>query len=149
MLRTRMRTNWGWSDACILNVSSRGLMINAGAAQALTDGRIEIWHGEHVIIASVVWRKGTRAGLQCEERVPVDDILLLSRAPSLQLTAGQWPSVERRKRPRSPDDNRIRARAIEFAGVAIITVSFAAGALVMAEHAFARPLGYVEAALGS
>ena len=117
MLRARMRTNWGWSDACILNVSSRGLLINAGAAAALTGGRIELWHGEQVIVGTVIWRQGTRAGLQSDDQVPVDDILAISQAPSLQLTAGQWPGVERRKRPRSDDDSRLRARAMEFAAI--------------------------------
>ena len=129
-------------------MSSRGLLINAGAAAALADGNIEVWHGEHLIAATIVWRKGTRAGLRADAWVPVDDILAISQAPSLQLTAAQWPAVERRKRPRSHDDSRSRARAMEFAGIAVIAVSLAGGALMMVGHAFARPLGYVEAALG-
>ena len=142
-----MRTNWGWSDACILNVSSRGLLINAGAAAALADDSIEVWHGEHVIVATIVWRRGTRAGLRADGRVPVDDILVISQAPSLQLTAAQWPAIERRKRPRSHDDSRVCGRLIEFAGIAAIAVSLAAGTFMMVEQAFAKPLDYVEAAL--
>ena len=94
----------GWSDACILNVSSRGLMINAPAAAAAQGHTIELWHGDRVIVATVVWRR-PRAGLQTEDRVPVDDILALSSATTLQLTAAPWPAVDRRKQPRAEDDS--------------------------------------------
>src|SRR6476620_6966995 len=87
MLRTRMRAMSGWTDACILNVSSRGMMINAPAAIAAEGARVELWHGERLIVATVVWRKGTRAGIQAEDRIPVDEILSISQSSSLQLTA--------------------------------------------------------------
>src|SRR6187200_314323 len=90
MLRTRIRAMCGWSDACILNISSRGLMINAPAAVAAQGSTIELWHADHVIVATVVWRRGSRAGLQTDDRVPVDDILALSSATTLQLTAAPW-----------------------------------------------------------
>ena len=101
MLRARMRAPSGWSDACILNVSSRGLMINAPAAWATQGSTIELWHGEHVIVGTIVWRKGTRAGLQSDECIPVDAILADGQSAALQLTAASWPEVERRKTPRT------------------------------------------------
>src|SRR4051794_34204558 len=59
MLPARMRTSAGWSDACILNVSSRGLLVHTRLATP--DGAtVELCHGEHVIIARVVWRQGPR-----------------------------------------------------------------------------------------
>ena len=149
MLRARLRAGAGWSDACILNVSSRGLMINSTTAASPQMGsRIEVRHGEHVIVAEVVWRSGTRTGLRSEKRVPVEEIMALSSAPSLQLTATQWPKVDRRKKPRSHDESRLRSRAIEFAGIAIVAVSLAAGVLTMVQQAFAAPLARVENALG-
>jgi hypothetical protein len=143
-----MRANCTWSDACILNVSSRGLQINA--THSTQQGSIvEIWHRDHVIVARVVWRKGTRAGLQAEERIPVEELMTASKEPSLQLTAGsQWPQVDRRKRTRSHDENRLRARAIEFAGIAVIAASLAGGVVATVGQAFARPMAIVEAALG-
>lgn len=141
-----MRASSGWSDACIVNVSSRGLQINCNhlAAQGSV---VEIWHREHVIIARVVWRKGNRAGLQAEHQVPVEELMTAGQAPSLQLTASQWPRVERRKEARSHDESRLRARAIEFAGLAIITASLAGGIAAMVGQAFDRPLTIVETAL--
>jgi hypothetical protein len=147
MLRARLRALTGWSDGCILNVSSHGLLINAPAS-AVAGDVIELWHGEHVIIASIIWRKGTRAGLRSDDRIPVEDIMALSRAPMLQLTAQQWPSADRRKRPRQRRDSRLVGRAMEFAGLAVAAILLAGGALAMVEAAFARPLAAVRSALG-
>jgi hypothetical protein len=137
----------GWTDACILNVSSHGMMINAPAASAAKGSRVELWHGEHLIVATVVWRKGTRAGIQAEDRIPVDEILAISQPPSLQLT-GAWPDVERRKRPRSHDDQRFRGRSLQFAATAAVAISLALGSFVMIETAFAAPLRLIHATLG-
>ena len=149
MLRARLRASSGWSDACILNVSSHGLLINATTAGAAATGSmIELWHGEHLIVAEVVWRKGMRAGLRTDQRVPVEEIMAIGNAPALQLTASDWPRADRRKRPRSHDESRLRSRAIEFAGVAAIAVSLAIALLSMVEAAFAKPLAMVQTALG-
>jgi hypothetical protein len=148
MLRARMRATSGWSDACILNISSHGMMINAPVACAAKGSIIELWHGGRVIVGTVVWRKGTRAGLRAEDRIAVDEILAISQAPSLQLTAESWPQVERRKRPRDHDDSRLRSRAMESAGVAMIAASLAVGAFMTVEQAFAAPIHYVRATLG-
>lgn len=147
ILPARLRAPNGWSDACILNVSSRGLQINS-IQSAIQGATVEIWHRDHVIVARVVWRKGSRAGLQAEQRVPVEELMTMSQTPSLQLTADQWPGAERRTRSRSHDDNRLRARVIEFAGLAIIVASLAGGLAAMVGEVFARPLALVEAALG-
>ena len=149
MLRARLRASSGWSDACILDVSSRGLLINATTAGAAATGSIiELWHGEHLIVGEVVWRKGTRAGLRTDQRVPVEEIMAIGNAPAFQLTARDWPRADRRQRPRSHDESRLRSRAIEFAGVAAIAVSLAIALLSMVDAAFAKPLAMVQTALG-
>lgn len=140
----RLRHGSSWSDACILNVSSRGLMIHTG--RPIPRGaEVEVRRGDHVIVARVVWRDGGRAGLRAEDRVPVEEIITLGQSPALQLTAS---TGERRKRPRPEENSRLRGRAIEFAGVIAIAACLAAGGLTMIEAAFARPLQLVSAALG-
>ena len=147
MLRARMRAQSGWSDACILNVSSRGMLINA-SAPAVQGSIIEVWHGEHLIVATVMWHNGTRAGLHADERIPVDEILALAKSSALQLTAPSWPEVERRKAPRPRAESRLRARLVELAGVTAFAISPAVAALLMVEQALARPFHSVVAALG-
>lgn len=139
----RLRHGASWTDACILNVSSRGLMIHTG--RPIVEGtQVEVRRGDHIIVARVMWRDGGRAGLKAEERVPVEEIMTLGQSPSLQLTAA---TGERRKHPRPGDRSRLRGRAIEFAGVVTIAVSLAGAGLAMIEQAFARPLAMVSAAL--
>jgi hypothetical protein len=140
----RLRHGASWSDACILNISSRGLMIHTGRPIA-RGAEVELRRGDHVIVARVVWRDGGRAGLRSEERVPIDDIVTLGQSPALQLTAA---SGERRKHRRPGERSRIQGRAIEFAGVLVIAVSLAGAGFTMVESAFARPLAVVAAALG-
>ena len=139
----RMRHGSSWSDACILNVSSRGLMIHTG--RPISHGsRVEIRRGEHVIVARVVWRDGGRAGLRAEDRVPIQDIITLGKSPSLQLATEQG---ERRRHPRPVERNRLRGRALEFAGVVLMAIALTGAGLSIVDEAFARPLAAVSEAL--
>lgn len=145
LVTARLRDGATWSDTCILNISSRGLLIQT--RQPLTEGKeVEIRRGDHAILARVVWRDGARTGLQAEDRVPVEEIMTLGRSAGLQLTAE--PHRERRRRPRPEDHSRLRGRAIEFLGIVLLAISLAATARGMVEQAFARPLAIVTAELG-
>lgn len=141
----RVRATGGWADACILNISSRGMMINATRPSSIQGNTIELWHGERLVVATIMWRRGTLAGLRSDDRVPVEEILAGSRDASLQLTAA--PARRVQPKPLALDGSRLRARAIEFGGVLIVAAMLAASAFTMVEHAFARPLRAVEAAL--
>ncbi len=147
VLAARMRTDSGWSDACILNISSRGLMIRS-RRPAARGSMIELRHGDHAIVGRVVWSDGAHAGLQADERVPVEQILSLGQAPGLQLTAVNGRSVERRRRPRSHDDNRTRGRLFEFAAVALLAAVVAGFAFDLVHDVLSRPLQQVRTALG-
>lgn len=146
MLPARMRTAAGWSDARILNVSSRGLMVHASLS-ALECGVVELWHGDLAISARVVWREGTKAGLQSEDRIAVDEILSLGGSAALQLSAEPFRGIERRKRARTHEDSRIRARAFEFASVVMIAGALAVGFGFWVSEALAQPLSAVQSAL--
>jgi hypothetical protein len=147
VLPARMRHGASWSDACILNMSSRGLLIHT-SRPAPTGTQIEIRRGDHVIVARVVWRDGAKAGLRAEDRVPIEEIVTLGQSAAFQLTAAA-AQTDRRKCPRPEDGHRLRGKALEFASVVVIGASLAGGALLLVEEAFARPLAMVQAALGS
>lgn len=140
----RIRHGATWSDACILNLSSRGLMIHTGR-QIASGTQVEVWRGDQVIIARVVWREGGRAGLRSEDRVPIEEIMTLSQSPALKLTAG---TVDRRKQRRLEDRSRFGGRMMEFAAVMTIGACLAAGGLSMVQTGFAHPLAIVTSALG-
>jgi hypothetical protein len=145
VLPARIRHGASWSDACILNLSSRGLLIHT-SRPAPTGSQIELRRGDHSIVARVVWRDGAKAGLRAEDRVPIEEIVTLGQSQVLQLTAS---GQERRKSPRPDDRRRLRGRALEFASVVVIGASLAGGAVLLVEEAFSRPLAMVQAALGS
>lgn len=143
LVPARLRHGASWSDACILNISSRGLMIHTG--RQLSEGaEVEIRRADHVIVARVVWRDGGRAGLRAEERIAVEELVTLGQLPALQLTQR---TGERRKHPRPGDQSRHRGRMLEFAGTVIIAASLALAGVTMMGAAFARPLTLVAAAL--
>ena len=147
VLPARLRTGAQWSDACILNISSRGLMIQSGRAGP-EGSVVEVRRGDHVIVARVVWREGARAGLATDERLPVEEIMSLGQSSALQLVASNGNFIDRRKTPRlGHGDSRIRGRALEFAGAGAIALVLALGVWDMAEQALAVPLAKVEAAL--
>ena len=139
----RLRDGASWSDACILNISSRGLMIHTGRP-VRCGSEVELCRGEHMIVARVVWRDGGRAGLRAKERVPIEEIVMSGHAAALQLAAANG---ERRRRPRPEDSSRLRGRAIEFAGLLAVVVMLAAGGISMVEAAFARPMAAVASTL--
>ena len=114
MLPARMCDGAQWTDACILNVSSRGLMIQS--ARVGSEGTlIELRRGDHMIVARIVWRDGSRAGLQSEDRVPVEEIMSVSGSQALQLVASEGALIERRRsyRPLGPvADSRLQGRTM-------------------------------------
>lgn len=136
-----------WSDACIVNISSRGLLIQSRRT-APAGSIVEIRRASHVIVARVVWREGRRAGLRSDERLPVEEIMSMSKATGLTLVASYGALVERRRfqRPRQ-SEQRLRGRAIEFIGVVAIAVSLAACVWTAARRSLADPMTRIETAL--
>jgi hypothetical protein len=146
VMPVRLRSSIGWTDAYILNISSRGLMIHSSRAGP-QGSLVELWRGEHVIVARVMWQDGARAGLQTDERLAIEDILSLSGSGAVSLTASEAVS-DRRVRPREEPDRRRRGKMIESIGVFIVGVTLAAPAYGMVEQALARPMALIHAALG-
>lgn len=148
VMPARLRSSLGWTDACILNISSRGLMIHSSRAGP-QGSVVELWRGDHVIVARVMWQDGARAGLQTDERLAVEDILSLSSSAAMSLTASNPMAGERRARPRDePDRRKQQGRMIEFVSVVLAGCMFAATAYGMVTQALARPMALIHAALG-
>lgn len=141
VLSARLRHGISWSDASILNLSSRGLLIHT--ARPLEQGSaVELRRGDYVINARVVWRQGGKAGLEAEERVPVESMASGDITDTRPIAALPKRGFTLRT------DDRVRGRVVEFAGVATIALVLAAGTLAMVEQALARPLALVASVLG-
>ena len=139
MVGARVRSGAQWGDARILNISSRGLLIQT--VRPVPQGStVEILRGDHLILARVMWSEAGRSGLRAEHVIPVEEILSLAHAGALQQRRGEARAIA--------IDSRLRGRAMEFIAVGMIAISLAVGVWSMAETALATPLSRVAAALG-
>lgn len=146
MLPARMRSQSGWSDACILNISSRGLLVYSnGAAQPGTF--VEVRRGGQLVIARVVWRKNQRIGLHSPDPVHVEDIIGADSTAAAAIPAASGASIERRRIPRDSDTSRNQGRAVEFVAMVLIGGALAFAAMVSMEETLARPLSAVDRAM--
>jgi len=148
----RLKDDAGWSDAQILNISSRGVM----ALCQDPPGRgsyVEIRRGTYVMIGRVAWTATDRIGVHVRERISVEDLLLpVSPGRKIARTANdvQMRVCERRKpsvQERAEASGRF-ARAFDFAAIAILAVGLAVLAAGTASRVFAEPMAKVETALG-
>ena len=139
-----------WSDAFILNLSKRGMLVRASKAPA-RGSYLEICRGAHVIVARVVWSAPDRFGVRTQDPVPADELVL--EPDGVQAPPQPVPArlPERRARPRSRDEkheaSRRKARSMQFGVVVAIGV---AAAVLIADSiagAFSAPLGVAEASL--
>jgi hypothetical protein len=146
-LPARLGSGASWSDACILNISRHGLLIYA--PRACTGDALDVRQGDRLIRGRVVWRDGARIGLQAVDDIAVEEIMSLSDACTLQLTAGPRPSTARRIVSAAAEDrSRMQGRALEFLAIGIIAASLALSASSMVRTALASPLAAASAALG-
>ena len=146
ILPALVRSDGGWIQATILNISSRGFLIQA--SRPIPKGsKVELRHGGLVSQAQVVWRDGARAGLAVESCVPVGEILSSGQAPGLRLTAAERSPIERRTAVRRRVDSRTCGRLFEFATIAVLAVCVGGCVVTLVNDTLARPLARVRQAL--
>jgi len=87
----RMRTDSGWSDVTIRDISSRGMGLRSPRAPRRGD-YIELCRHQHKLIGRVMWSDGECFGVLLSDTVAVDDVI--TSRPTRRHQA------ERRFRPR-------------------------------------------------
>ncbi|MDQ3245683.1 MAG: hypothetical protein M3Q52_02090 [Pseudomonadota bacterium] len=152
MIRARLRVGANWFDACVLNISDRGLGMQASSPPP-RGIYVEVRRGPHVMIGCVAWSNGHRFGLRTQDMLAIDAIV---REPdSSELAGGPAPglppALERRAAPRPPAEraerNRELGRALEFTFIGALAVSAAFIAFETVSQALARPMASVSKAL--
>ena len=147
MLPARIRSSGGWSDACILNVSSRGLLVYSNTAVE-PGNTVEVRRGGQLVVARVVWRQNQRIGLCSPDPVPIDDIITDKTAAAAVVSCpSEVRVVERRRKPRSHERSRERGRAIEFAFFVLFGAAMAGGVGIYMREALANPMATITSAL--
>jgi len=109
---------------------------------------VELRRGEVAIVARVIWREGSRAGLLSADPLPVAEILSLTQATALQLIANAAPAERRAQPRRDTDSSRFRGKSLEFVSVAVIAASLAVTLFEVVEQALAGPMQAIRSALG-
>ncbi len=151
LIKARMRVGASWSDICIRNTSSRGLLVQAGTPPQ-RGTYVEVRRGPSVIVARCVWVREDKCGLRTQERVTIDEIN--SQSAKVKFVASTWarPGMERRSPDRASetrhDQNRMLARISEFAVVVSLGGFLAYVAAASLQEAFARPISVATAAIG-
>jgi hypothetical protein len=150
MINARVRIGASWSDALILNMSSKGLLVRSDQS-ADRGSYLEIHRGSHIIVARVIWSKSGRFGVQTQDPVPAASLIRDPDEVSIQAKPAAPGVRERRGTPRPAEirhqDSRHQARAREFAAIALacgFSALFAGNLIV---EVVAKPLGEAQAAL--
>jgi hypothetical protein len=151
MLNGRLRTDEGWSDITICNVSSRGLMVKC-ATPPPRGAFVEVRRGGSCIVGHVRWVHGIRFGLRSQERIDVaalgDD-----QGPRKRV-----PSEERRTAPRTPsppplsvreDRARATARLLDWTILAVAAVAAATLVTQTVSSTLSAPLQQTRTALAA
>ena len=145
VLPARLRADRGWGDACILNLSSKGMLVYS-AAEASPGAYIELRRGTHAIVARVVWRSNNRMGLCSQDLLPVDEVirgspLQQARTPELGI------QVAVRRTERRYESSRARARTVQFLSITLVAAALASVAYATVAETLSRPLAQVASIL--
>ena len=153
MVAARMRTQDGWSDVLIRNVSSRGMLIETGTV-APRDKYVEVRSGSHAMVGRVCWRNASQFGIQTQDRVDIDGLAQRPSTPAKRGTP-RPPQEDRRQEPRlsaadlarAAERSRLLGRATQslFLGACVVIA-----AVTMASQVYetlAKPMRTVTATL--
>lgn len=150
----RVRTEAGWRDAILRNVSSRGMMLQTDPPLHRNQC-VEIARGRARVIGRVVWSDDASSGLMAQDAV---DIAGLLAAPG---TNPAPAPAERRSASRPaasfrPDvaldraiGSRLTGRAMERVGVLLAFASVSILAVTSALEAAEQPLESIRTALAT
>jgi hypothetical protein len=152
LIQARIRVGNGWSDANILNYSSRGMLVHASPAPP-RGSYLEIRRGSEVLVARVVWAEAERFGVRTQDPVPAGQLLGRREGDQAGSSPGGGPARERRRQPRAgqfaEQTSRWRGRRLEFAIVAAlgaVTATFIMGGV---NDLLAKPMAAVRTSLGN
>ena len=152
VLKARMRLHGTWEDACIRDISSRGLCIQS-ASPPPKGSYVEIYRGRHTVVARVAWTQVDRFRVYSQDRMNVDAIIGEPNVSGIDYkkAVAADPSFERRRssRPsageiaRRAERNRLASRTMQFATICAFGASSALLVFTAAQQAITAPLAAV------
>lgn len=154
LIRARMRLGSSWGDVNILNVSSRGLLIQSRDTPP-RGAYLEVRRGRQAIVARVVWSEQQQFGVRTQDPLSIEALIRepdLSAAPARSAAQDAAARVERRSVDRRAlacrhESSRHVSRALEYACVMLVGGIAALSAYGLVADSLARPLAKATAAL--
>ena len=108
-VRARMRASGAFSDVCIRNISSRGMLLQAAVPPAC-GSYVEIFCPRHTIVARVVWTQDRRFGVHTSETMDLSAVLGES-APAVSPSATRTSRIAARvAKPEGPSAADLKER---------------------------------------
>lgn len=139
-----MRDGSCWSDANILNISSRGLLLHSTKPPS-RGAYIEVRRGSYVIVARVVWTDANRFGVRAQDQLSFDS--LVADKPQAKKPANDAGElVERRASPRSDGLEwrhtqwRDRSKSMQFVWLLGLGVILSGVAYQAVEETLTQPM---------
>lgn len=154
---SRMRSGAEWMDACIRNVSSRGLLLESENPPA-PGTYVDLRRGSQIVIGRVVWRKDRLFGVRAQDRIEIDALLNEPRLARPAAKPETTAKPERRSKSRADTDRDVarqleRSRqlssAIQFAFIAVAGISASSIIAAEAYKVLIQPIAKIDAALSS
>ncbi len=152
----RMRFERRWGDVRVLDVSSRGFLLQS--SQPLERGAyVELCRGRQSFVARVVWTREQRFGVRTQDPVAIDAFIHSSQSAGHDEPPGRAAvyQQERRLAARQAENHAQRfersryvAKAMEYGSVVGFGGIAAVLILGMIQQAMAHPLSMVSSALG-
>lgn len=144
MLKVRLRAEAAWHDACVVNVSPRGIGLKATDPPPRGE-YVEICNGPQLIVGRVVWTKNHRFGVRAQDRLDVRSLNnVVAVAPE---TDREQSRHFQRRLDEQCDRSRTVARAMQFACLLLLTAAGAIGLADAVKTALSEPLATASAAL--
>ena len=145
MVPCRMTADGRWADACIHNVSSRGLLV-AVDEPPRPGTYVDIRRGTLVVIGRVMWRRDRFFGVRTQDRISVG--VLVNEPRRATAPAG---TPERRAEARHLADARVARRIERNRQLSSLLQygSMAGAALVFASLVAVHLYGFLNDSLGS
>lgn len=141
LIRAKLRAGGLPVDACIRDISSKGMMIHSEAPPA-RGTYVEVVTGTHTIVGRVVWGADSRFGINTRDKLHIEMIIGERRAGR---PAGEPPPAAASHRPRSPKRESVahataHAKAFEFFGLVVFAVAIIYAFASATYETLSRPL---------
>jgi hypothetical protein len=134
MVRATLRDGGGSREACVLDVSTRGLLLTTARPPARGEF-VEIAIGDSRLAGQVKWSAKRRFGIALRDRVSVIAFLEGGQGP-LELAKART-DVGPRRGPQAEERSRDWARAVQLVAIAIGGLACAVTLMDVIEAAFA------------